>query len=394
MSGKRKLKNKFIFLIFIFVSSNCEAQAIIWSHLEKGFDVYSPKFSSDGKEIVFVRQRHIPDGHEAESYDEKTLGKIIQKNKTIPRYSDPEVTVSKIGSSKMKKIDWGWTPCFSENGQAIAYAKQVKPISGYRILAKTLAGNSINVFSRKNGMIKELVVPSKYQNLTSPIFLKNGNEILYILSGAVNGAYAGNVGAGKVDLRTRKSEVLLGAAGQFIQSYKDFNYSPYDFSCDGNNCYAASYNGKTLTDVFKGNLAIYHWKNGELNFLPISQDQILIYDNGWKKIKKENGDVVESMGTKEAACKGVISPDGKKIVGLKFDRNSNEEYENGNELLLAEIGNPWMKTLLKTKNKIYDIAWSDDSERIAVVVSHDKSNSEIHDFDELVVMKVDLGKAQ
>src|SRR5689334_23139214 len=93
-----------------------------WRWHEASVELYEPAFSPDGSEVAFVRKRHVPDGHEAESTREAVLEQLHQAIQKDPRYADPEVVVVAYGSATLRSVDWGWTPAFSPDGSAIAYA--------------------------------------------------------------------------------------------------------------------------------------------------------------------------------------------------------------------------------------------------------------------------------
>lgn len=386
-----------VVLVSLFVGQlvtlKCEAQTIIWQYKAKGFDLYNPSFSWNGKEIAFSRQRHTPDGVEAEAYSEKALDEIANKNKTIVHFGDPEVIIADVGTDHFQEVDWGWTPCFSEDGRNLAYSKQVKSLSGLRILAATLAGNTINLFDLRTGTIKVLVSPDDGLNLRAPMFSADDQKVFYVLSGAVNGDWQGNIGVGVVDLETGKSKTLLESTGTYVKIFQTINY-PEVLGSDpivfGQDCFVTNSPDKTLINLTRDKKILYSMTDPNESFCPTSDGAILIYDNGWKRIDGNTGKVLESFGEKDAAFKGVISPDGKKVMGFQNNTDSLYEAQNGkNELLFATIGKAWEKTLLKTDGFFYELVWSKDSKEVAVVIGHNKPNSLLHDYDELLIIKID-----
>ena len=146
------MKNSFVLLLVsLLLSAHAfSGGRLIWTWHEPGIDLFSPSFSATGKEVAIVRQRHVPDGGELEGLSleesEKRMAPIDEAIKKDERYADPEVIFLAIGNSMVNRVDWGSAPVFSPDGQEIAYSYQKRPISRFRVLAKTQAGNEIRCY--------------------------------------------------------------------------------------------------------------------------------------------------------------------------------------------------------------------------------------------------------
>ena len=180
---------------------------VVWRWQEPNYEVYGPAFSPHRDELAFVRKFHVPDGHEAELIPEKKLAEYRKRIDTDKRFEDPEIVVARIRDNKLERLDWGWSPSFSPDGNKITYAHQKKPISGFRVLAKTLEGNEIRIYNRSTKVTSTIAAPDSGY-FSDPIFSPVGDSVLYSLSDAVNGAYGGNVGVGSVTVTSKESQLL------------------------------------------------------------------------------------------------------------------------------------------------------------------------------------------
>ena len=86
------------------------------------------------------------------------------------------------------------------------------------------------------------------------------------------------------------------------------------------------------------------------------------------------------MEEKSHSGKYIISPNGNLVANF-----------TGNRLFIYQIEEPNKKLFWDTKDTIQEVSWSNDSNKIAVVVTNYK-DGEIFTFafDKLVILKVDL----
>ncbi len=196
------MAHKFSVSALLLLAGSCvlsAAEKPLWTWQEPDTELYQPCFSPDSRAIALVRKKHIPDFAEAEMLSEEDRKKRTSPIEKDERYADPEVIVLKIGETTPSRVDWGWSPAFSPDGTSIAYAFQKKPISRFRILAETMAGNDIRLYHLTGKSTRVLAEP-KTGYLDSPVFSPDGARIKYSLCDAVNGAYGGEVGAAEIAL--------------------------------------------------------------------------------------------------------------------------------------------------------------------------------------------------
>ena len=181
----------------------------VWSRAEH--EVYSPRFSPDGRRVAFVINGHWPDGGELVGMDEKRYAelraKLDAKTKADPRWNDPRIVVLDLDTKKLTEVDFGYDPAFSPDGATLAYQRQKKVITGRRILADTLEGNSICLWHSETGKSEILIEPEK-DYLASPLFSPDGRKLAYAQAGHANGAWGGDLGVMLYDFESKKSEPL------------------------------------------------------------------------------------------------------------------------------------------------------------------------------------------
>ena len=170
-------------------------------------DPFARLLRPDGLEVAVTLKVHIPDGHEAESETQaQTLERRNHMEAQIrkdPRAFDPVVTIVKLADGKIERVDFGYEPDFAPDGASLAFQFQKKPISGFRALARAMAGNEIRIWDRKTRRTRVLATPTQ-GSFGSPSFAPDGRTVAFGLQEAVNGAYSGMVGIGRVDLATGK----------------------------------------------------------------------------------------------------------------------------------------------------------------------------------------------
>lgn len=359
------------------------AEKPVWTWQEPDTELYQPSFSQDGKEIALVRKRHIPDYAEAEGLSEderKKRSAPIEKNE---RHADPEVIILKIGDKTPTRVDWGWSPAFSPDGSQIAFAFQKKPISRFRILAETMAGNDIRLFRRADNSIRVLAEPrSGY--LDGPVFSPDGSRIVYSFCDAINGAYGGDVGVGQASLDDQSGEPLYDPAKDFglfhLISAPRFvgdrvlvvrskplaagTYLSDKYSCE-------------LLDLGPPLKSLYTWKNQKAfaevhDFAITPEKNVLVFDTAWRGITaspepaKKDGDAEKT---------GSLSPDSRLMTVMT---------DSGLEIVHRASGKTLRK--LAIPGRIQAAAWSPDSRRLAVITT--KGDEENFETDVLRVYEI------
>jgi len=355
----------------------------LWSWHEADTEIYSPSFSNNGEELVIVRKRHIPDFHEAEEISEserKKRSAPIDKNE---RYADPEVVILKIGTKTATRIDWGWSPAFSLDSQQVAYAFQKKPISRFRVLAETQAGNDIRLFRRDRKAISVLATAATGY-LSDPIFAPDGKRVVYSLSDAINGAWGGNIGIGQVAIDGTGNEILYPATKDFelyhlIDPKRFIGNRLFAFRSKptSGGTYTADSYAYELLDVGPPAKPIYTWPNekGEdpMIFASDAEGEVLVYDRGWRKTTAPPKSDEKSSAKEERP--GIPSPDGRAIC-----------LAGGSGLEIREFGTQKILKTIKVRGEIQGIKWSPDSRRLAVVTTRNREGKgEIFAHDEIAV---------
>jgi hypothetical protein len=334
-----------------------------WTWQEPDVELYQPSFSPDGKEIVLVRKRHIPDFAEAEGLSEAEMKKRLAPIDENMRYADPDIVVLKIGDPKAAYVDWGWSPAFSPDGKNIVYAFQEKAISRFRVLAETMAGNDIRIYNRADTTSTILAKP-KTGYLDQPIFSPDGSKIVYSLCDATNGAYGGTVGLGEVTLDGKQSKVLLEPAKDFdlyrIVSLPRFVgdrlLTVRDQPLSGGVHLADAYRIELL-DVGSPAIPLYTWSGtdsyGEArDYFGTSLEDLMVYDGKWKSLSAK----ADQKKADDLPSAATHSPDGRFLDVLS---------ETGVDIIERATG----KTLLKIDipGGIQGLAWSPDSRRFVII---------------------------
>jgi hypothetical protein len=355
----------------------------VWSWHEAHTEIYTPSFSRSGDEIVLVRKKHTADFHEAEELSEAEKKKLSDPIKKNERYADPEVVVFKIGNNAATRVDWGWSPAFSPDGQQVVYAYQKKPISRFRVVAETLAGNDIRLFRRDTKAISVLATPASAY-FSDPIFAADGKHVVYSLSGATNGDWGGNIGIARVSVDGTGNEILYPATKDFelyhlIESKRyigDRLFALRSKPTSGGVHMAESYLYELL-DVGPPAKPVYTWatENGSedpMTFCSDGKGEVLVYDGGWRPITAGKSDRKPAA---EDEMPGVPSPDGRLLVRGGGD--------DGLEIL--EFQSQKVVKTIKVRGGVESITWSPDSRRFAVVATRYREGTEIFDHDEIAV---------
>lgn len=357
----------------------------LWSWHEAHTEIYSPSFSKSGDEIVLVRKKHTADFHEAEELPESEKKKLTDPIKKNERYADPEVVILKIGNKEAARVDWGWSPAFSPDGQQVVYAYQKKPISRLRVLAENLAGNDIRLFRRDTRAISVLATPASAY-FSDPIFAPDGKQVTYSLSGAINGAWGGNIGIARVSIDGTGNEVLYPATKDFelyhlIDSKRYIGDRLFALRWKPTSAgvhMAESYRYELL-DVGPPAKSVYTWATEKVSEEPMTfcsdaKGEVLVYDGDWHPITAAKSD---RKPDSEDESPGVPSPDGRLLA-----RGGDDGLE------IREFQSQKVVKTIKVRGGIESITWSPDSRRVAVVTTRYREGTEIFDHDEIVVYEL------
>lgn len=180
---------------------------LTWSR--PGNEIDSISFSPDGKFIVLVSREHEADGAEAEGLPESYFKVVEERNRKDPRFADPVARVIGLDGKTVCEIAYGWNPNISPDNKTVAYSRQKKPITGFRLLAETQEGNDIQAFDCETRQSKLIAAPAKGY-LDNPVFVEGGSALLYTQNEGVNGSYAGTISIEKFDLQQNRRTIALG----------------------------------------------------------------------------------------------------------------------------------------------------------------------------------------
>lgn len=338
----------------------------LWSYHEKNYEIYSPQLSPDNMQLVFTRKLYAPDGVDANQYTEKELERFWERAQANPRIEEPEVVFMRLAEKNARVIDYGWEPVFSPDQKTILYAHQTKPLAGKRILAATLAGNEIRAYGLEKQQHTTVARPSEGY-LSRPAFTSQG--ILFALSGAVNGAWGGDIGVGAVDDATGRQKVLYAP----VQEH-GLHHMVRAFAM-GDAClvlrarpltagmYVADAYAYELVDAAKGTL-LYSWGEHELersmwdkvDFRICPPGELQVYD--WREWKTPT----------PGEADGSLRPDAPAAYSSPDCAYEAVIDESGGALTIfssrGEAERHW-----STSGFIRWLAWSPDASRIVLVLS-------------------------
>lgn len=155
---------------------------LVWSLPDN--EIASPQFSRDGSLVALVTRVHWADGDEAESLPESVFDKLEQRKQREPRFADPIIRVIDLKGNQVCEARYGTNPSISPDNKSIVFSRQKKPLTGMRTLAKTQAGNDIQLFDCEKKQARTIAEPPTGY-FDNPIFLPDGHSIAYTVNEAV-----------------------------------------------------------------------------------------------------------------------------------------------------------------------------------------------------------------
>lgn len=342
---------------------------------KRNYIIQEPSFAHSDSEILFVRQFYIPDGHDAEGR-EQYVGDLLSKADKEKRFADPVVCVLNLKTRKLTQVDYGWRPGFSADDKRIVYSHQTVPVSGKRVLAESLNGNKIRIYSRQTKQHETIASPEK-SFLLDPVFI-DSVHVIYKIGDAINGAYGGAVAFQKLNLVTKKVETLypvkkdhglFNIVGDIYQGNNNIYYAVY-IPQDSVSWMANEYShlllsptgivhdfGKASFKNLEGKYAI----DEEGNLIVLDDDHDLNADKNLLIKYKDNNVISKNELTLEYH-KASLSPNGKYI--LYYDYNKN--------VFLMDTETFTKIKLLLPQTEIYTVTWSKKSDKLAIVQGQGK----------------------
>ena len=179
---------------------------LVWP--QAGREIRTPAFSPDGKFVVLVTKNYWPDGEDAEGLPDSFFRALEARAKSDPRFADPEIKVLDLTGKEVCETRYGWSPQLSPDDRYVLFSEQVKPITGLRELAETMAGNGIRLFDCESKQLTRIADP-EHGYLDAPFFAPDGSSIYYTENEAVNGAFGGVVGLARFDPQQNRSVAAL-----------------------------------------------------------------------------------------------------------------------------------------------------------------------------------------
>lgn len=350
-----------------------------WSRSNR--NIFQPAFSHSGLELAFVQQYHVPDGHEAEERESVAAARLAQIE-TNQRLADPVISILRADHQQADSVDYGWNPCFSFGDSLLAYAFQQVPISGKRVLAQTLQGNSIKIYRRRTR--QRMVVASPTQEFFLEPAFASAFALLYKLGGATNGSFGGAIGARKYDLRTKRDSsvfapqkhfglyTLLGTFQPSSQGLTYLVWEPQD-----------SIYGGWMTNEYKvwlRNLATVKHSFGKMNFKDL-ENRVAVTPSGEVLYLDDQHDLRSQKNYFLRYYDGKLIY--RKLFALKYhkfylspkgDYALISDYENRAYLLNTTT---FARTPLELPDtEIYQAVWSGTSGRLAIVQALDGASQD------------------
>lgn len=358
--------------------------ASVWTYQQPHLEIHGPHLSPDNTHLVFTRLLHLPDGFEGDVMSRTRRKKIRELLADNPQLAEPQVVVMDLAHRQTRRLDTGWEPVFSPDGTRVAYAHQVRPKANQRMLAETLAGNSIRQFDLITGKRVTLARPETGY-FSMPRYTAGGG-VLYALSAAVNGFWGGHVGVGYADPSRETQAVLLPPAWDHGLQHMVSAYASQRGQCLAlrlrpleRGTYLADWYAPELVDAADGTV-LHRWNRSRpqeslrdrFRMCPAGPE---VFDEGrWRPLHQQAESEGASSRTRTAPS-GISSPDCTHVAVLK----------EGEVTVYAADGAPVRRWRAATPNVPW-MVWSPDGTRLVLVVTHGLDYPTPFLHDQLVVL--------
>lgn len=292
------------------------------------------------------------------------------------RSEDPTISLLRTDTRQLTRVDYGWTPTFSPNGQLLAYSYQLRPMPNLRALASTFTGNPIRLYDRATQRVTTVARPAR-TFLFEPRFT-GPQELVYQIGDTVNGSYAGGVGLLQLNLRTQRTDTLYAVQrshghyhllGRVWAGAGQLYYSvavPQDHSSWLANTYEHQLH-TTCGLVQSFGLSSEAYVDDLIGLRPfgeavrVGQGQDMAdtrsYLSYWRKGKKQRERALSSPFSK-----AVFSPDGQYLF-----------YRTAEGQAFVLNTDTFQQTPLPTGDtEVQTVQWATDSRRLALIQPDDK----------------------
>jgi hypothetical protein len=283
------------------------------------------------------------------------------------------------------------------------FSRQKKPLTGLRALAETQAGNDIQVFDCERKEARTVAEPPTGY-FDNPIFLPDGHSIAYAVNEAVNGAMGGSVGIERVDINGAQPESLFAKdtkpavscptdgltkltpmqsmmCSQPTKLSSSFPALLLNVTMAGKqllvlrakpipsagDIYLASHYELSLATVFPRRDEVFSMGQGEMNKVwdaslqPISDDDVMIFAEYWKPFSLETRGWLPETAPRNANRRSIYSPNGKYYLAAGTIK------EEPSQFTLYRAADSEKLFTSPTMASVFDLTWSRDSTRFAVV---------------------------
>ncbi|MGF6906156.1 hypothetical protein [Fusobacterium sp. PH5-44] len=341
---------------------------------EKGYIIKDMSFDNEGKDIAIAKEFKIPSGGDAIDREDE-IEKIHEKIKENPRYADPIIYIMNLESKEMTEVDYGSEVEFSHDGKKIVYIHQLKPLSGFRELAETLKGNTLNLYDIKN-KTKEVLATPQDNFLMNPQFIDD-NNIVYQIGDAINGVYGGGVGLNKINIENKKIEIIaevrkdhnmFNIISKVAVRENDIYYLQY-IPQDEDTHMASEYtlHLKKGDEIFhdfgtndfinlSGNYAVDDEKNLVLLNSEMDAESVTV------SIYKDAKEISNKEVMIEYFTNGILSPNGKYIICQDYSMS----------ISLINIETMEIIVLNLPKTTLYQVKWSNNCDRVGIIQEHEQ----------------------
>jgi hypothetical protein len=374
---------------------------LIWSL--PGNEIASPQFSADGNFMVVVSRVHWPDGEEAESLPKSVFDKLEQRRKQEPRFADPIIRLIDRQGNSVCEIRYGTNPSVAPDNNTIVFSRQRNPITAMRTLAATQAGNDVQLFDCEKKQATTVAAPQSGY-FDNPVFLPDGHSVAYTVNEAVNGAMGGSVAVERVDLNGPQSSSLLSknvVPGVPCPSAGSVKMTPFQsMMCSqttklssifptlvlnpamaddqllvllakpipsAGDMYLASHYELSLAALFPKPDEIFsmgQFKMSDLwdgSFQTAGDGTVMIYLGYWKPFSLRTREWLTETAPRNTNRRSIYSPNGKYYIAVEPIR------EEPSRFTLYRTADGQRLFTSPTMTHVFDVAWSRDSMRLAVV---------------------------
>ncbi|MBZ4189797.1 hypothetical protein [Niabella beijingensis] len=365
-----------LFLAFFTIGSQAQTPTIQkqaeW--FRPGYIIQGVAIGNKGDQLAFVKRLQT-DTIEAGTTDDRGVDNLLNPKADTARRRDPVVVVYDLKSRRETLLDYGWAPRFSPNDQRIAYAHQLKPVTGTRIVAETFTGNNIRVFEWKTKKAADVIsVPRGF--LMDPVF-SDSATIIYKTGDAVNGPYAAGISLHSYNLVTKTNTLLRGARiqhrlydlmGEVYGSGAQYSYTVYSPQ-DSAQGLANEYSHLLMrgNDTLH-NFGIRHYSNLDFKFALLPQDQLVYLDDNHLMtedtsfiVTYHSGKMVSRKPISFEFTRAWLSPEGSFLF---YTNNDQESF-------ILRISDFSKMKLPLGKKEIHSVVWADKGRQLAVVQDHE-----------------------